>query len=641
MKKVVLFLFLLTYLIPVKSQDLSYGLEVNDLSPHPMQDIAKPDYLEAIIDPSFGTTIRRITNVVDGGAIVPLYNTIQPWNTDESLMLVYDQYNGVHQLLDGITYEFIRNLDDIYPADIEQLFWDFDEADILYYLDNSTKDFVRYTVSTQNQEVLVNFEDITTNCSGFISLGNDVQMMSWDSDVVGFRCNNDRAYYYRISTGELVEFDISDVYWTAPMPGPSGELFYHRSAVYGSSGDFLHSLNVSNGSEHACLGRLPNGNDAYFAISFAEGPDGGCLGDIIAHDLTTGNCFPVISQSEGYNYPQSGTHHSALAYKNTEGGWLAASMVGYDEDGQSLLDQELVIVKAEEGNVKVCRIGHHRSDEQEFNFWGEPHASISPTGTRVLFASDWSGAEDGISVDCYVVELPAYGLNETAPVMVDLRVFLEGAMENATQMRTTLQEEGLLPNEHPYTETPYNHEAEMTLSSIPDGTVDWILVEARTGTPAASGMAMTTIVETHVGLLESDGYIRHPETGGALAFTQLDPTESYHFVVRHRNHLDIISATSLTGATMTYDFTTAPTQAFGTAQLNAFDGNETTWVMYSGDFNHDGSIQVTDFDEWRFSPAELDAYGDTDGTLDGVIQLTDYDIWFPNKAKLGSIEVQF
>ena len=83
-------------------------------------------------------------------------------------------------------------------------------------------------------------------------------------------------------------------------------------------------------------------------------------------------------------------------------------MVGYDEDGQSLLDQELVLARVEKGNVDVYRIGHHRADEKEFDYWGEPHAVISPTGTRVLFGSDWSGEEDGKSVDSYVVELPAF-----------------------------------------------------------------------------------------------------------------------------------------------------------------------------------------------------------------------------------------
>ena len=389
------------------AQDLTQGLTINDLSAKPMQNIAKPAYLEAITDPTFGTTIRRISNAGNGGVIVPMYNTIQPWNADESLMIVYNQSSGTHQLLDGRTYAFIRNLSDIRPADIEQIYWDFDNPAVLYYLDGSTYDFIKYTVATQQKESLVNLNTITNNCSGFFSMGNDVQMISWDSDVFGFRCNNDRAYSYRISTGTLTEFAINSLEYTAPMPAPSGNLFYHSRQVYNANGALQTTLNERK-VEHSCLGKLSNGNDAYFAIAFAEGPDGGCIGDIIAHDLTTGNCFPLISESQGYDYPQSGTHISALAHKNTEGGWVAASMIGYDQDGQSLLDQELVIVKAEQGNVKVCRIGHHRSDEDQFNYWGEPHACISPTGTRVLFGSDWSGSEDGQSVDCYVVELPAY-----------------------------------------------------------------------------------------------------------------------------------------------------------------------------------------------------------------------------------------
>ena len=225
-------------------------------------------------------------------------------------------------------------------------------------------------------------------------MGNDVQMMSWDSNVFSFRCGNETAYTYNVSTGEVTSFIIDELDKVAPAVAPSGKRFLHRSKVYDVAGNQMMDLNKES-SEHSCIGRLPNGKDGFFSIAFAQGPQGGCIGDIIAHDLESGNCFPVISQSQGYDYPQSGTHISALAHKNTEGGWVAASMMGYDKDGQSLLDQELVIAKAEEGNIKVCRIGHHRSDEDDYDYWGEPHAVISPTGTRVLFASDWSGAEDG------------------------------------------------------------------------------------------------------------------------------------------------------------------------------------------------------------------------------------------------------
>ena len=409
MKLKALLAFLL-YACFTYGQDLSEGLQViNDTGDYPQQIKAKPAYLDTIIDPSFGTVIRRITDIGSGNAIVPLHSTIQPWNVDESMMILYDQSNGVHQLLHGQYYYFIRNLDDIQPDDIEELLWDFDEPEILYYLEDMTDDFIRYNVVTQSKEVLVNLDNIVTDCTGAISMGNAIEMMSWDSDVLGFRCNNEGAYSYRISTGELTQFAVDDVYWTAPMPAPSGELFYHRGKVYDTSGNLLHTLNENPG-ENASLGKLPNGDDARFAVTFAEGPDGGCNGNIVAHNLVTGECFEVISMADGYPYSQSGTNISALAHQNTQGGWMAASMVGSAQNGQSLLDQEIVLVRAEADNNTVCRIAHHRSDRDEFDPWGAPRATISPSGTRVLFASDWSGAEDGQSVDCYVVELPTYEL---------------------------------------------------------------------------------------------------------------------------------------------------------------------------------------------------------------------------------------
>jgi len=443
----ILILFILP--IVITAQDLSQGLKINDLEVYPMQDIPKPSYLESYIDPSFGTTIRRITSSGNGGIIAPMYSTIQAWNADESFLIVYDRNNGIHRLLDGRTYQFIRPLNDFQPIDIEQIFWDFNDPDILYYPDIQTDDFVKYNVRSRARSVVANLRELS-NCNGSLEMGNDVQMMSWDSNVFSFRCGNETAYTYNVSTGEVTSFIIDELDKVAPAVAPSGKRFLHRSKIYDTTGNQMMDLNKQS-NEHSCIGRLPNGKDGFFSIAFAQGPQGGCIGDIIAHDLESGNCFPVISQSQGYDYPQSGTHISALAHKNTEGGWVAASMMGYDKDGQSLLDQELVIAKAEEGNIKVCRIGHHRSDEDEYDYWGEPHAVISPTGTRVLFASDWSGAEDGKSIDCYVVELPAYQALTTSirqvPVLDDaVKVFPNPVYQqsklmfsNATNKKYTLR----------------------------------------------------------------------------------------------------------------------------------------------------------------------------------------------------------
>ncbi|NJC28313.1 T9SS type A sorting domain-containing protein [Neolewinella antarctica] len=418
------------------AQNLGEGLLRDDLTLRPLRDVPKPAYLESFTDPSFGTTIRRISDAGPGNLIVPMYSTVQAWNADESRMILLNQTRDRHVLLDGTTYAFVRQLDDVRPADVEQIFWDFDDPDVFYYPEGNTRDFIRYTVSTGAKETIVNLEGIS-NCTGTAEMGNDVQMMSWDSDVFTWRCDGVTAFSYSISTAELTTFAISAVNDVAPAAAPSGNRYYHQTDVYAADGTKTGDLNETGG-EHACLGKLANGNDAYFAISFAEGPRGGCLGDIIAHDLTTGDCFPVISQAQGYDYSQSGTHISALAHKNTQGGWLAASMVGYDRDGQALLDQELVIARVERGNVAVYRIGHHRSDEDQFDYYGEPHAVISPTGTRVLFGSDWSGADDGESVDSYVVELPAYSV----ALPVDLVFFTGRALDKSNELtwRTAAEE---------------------------------------------------------------------------------------------------------------------------------------------------------------------------------------------------------
>lgn len=396
--------------VSISAQDLSQGYIANDLNPKPMQPLDKPEYLVGVLDPSFpNTMITRVSEATPGNYIVPMYSTIQAWNSNETYLILYSNTEG-HKLLNGVDYTFIRNLTDISPADIETILWHFNDPNILFYHEADTNDFIEYNVADQTKNTIVNFSSVS-GCTGEISLGRDIQMMSWDSDVISFRCGTSSAYYYRISTTTLTQFNITTVIEEAPMPFPSGNLFYHSGNVYDANGDFVRALNV-NALEHSCLGKLSNGDDAYFAIGFEEGPNGGCQGTLVAHNATNGNCFPVTSFAD-YGYPQSGTHISSLAHKNSEDGWVAVSMMGYDLDGQDLLDQELFVAKVNETVADVYRVAHHRSDEQEIEYFGEPHVTISPTGTRLLFGSDWSGAEDGISIDSYVAKLNAFTLTTT------------------------------------------------------------------------------------------------------------------------------------------------------------------------------------------------------------------------------------
>lgn len=171
----------------------------------------------------------------------------------------------------------------------------------------------------------------------------------------------------------------------ADEPTRGGERAYHVSYTYDvASGQLERQLNKEDLSEHATLGTLANGHDASFTVAGLD---------------------------NGYPYARAATHLSALAHA-APAKWLAVSSIG-EVDGSD-----------------VYRVGHHRTDEEDFpnavedvyeaDYWAEPHVVISPTATRLLFASDWSEPEDGKSIDSYVVELPAYS---SAALPADLTGF--------------------------------------------------------------------------------------------------------------------------------------------------------------------------------------------------------------------------
>lgn len=374
------------------STDLCAGL-VSDTAPHAMGALAKPAVGQAVKDPAFGTTLRRITEAPAGGVIKPMYSTIPAWNADESRFILYQVDKG-HVLYDGKSYAYIKDLD-IQPADLEQVYWHTSDPDILFYVDG--KDLVRYHVGAGTPEVVHTFSNCTDGPTG----SSDPMFMSWDSDTIGLTCDG-QVFNYRISTnvvGAAIAGDPS----MGSQAAPSGSLFYVGGEVRDFDMKLIRTLDLANPAEHASLGRLANGHDTYNAAVYDPGPNGSPQGVLVSHDLTDGTSRAVIGESAGYPYPPSGIHVSTMAYQAP--GWVFVSVVG-DHTGQSLLDGELVLANTNPGGA-VCRLAHHRSFGKDGpqGYWAEPHVSPSPRGTRALFGSDWGG---GGSVDTYVIELPAY-----------------------------------------------------------------------------------------------------------------------------------------------------------------------------------------------------------------------------------------
>jgi hypothetical protein len=178
-------------------------------------------------------------------------------------------------------------------------------------------------------------------------------------------------------------------------------------------------------------------------------------------------------------------------------------------------------------------------------------------------------------------------------------------------MITTLGKNSLIPNQSPYDADP------ITVSSIPDNVTDWVLVELR---ETADGSA----VSSKSMFLKSDGDIIST-TGDAPKFPDLD-TGDYFVVVRHRNHLAIMSKLAHTfvakgGALETLDFRNSA-DVYGEDGMKELEAG--VWGMHVGDVNNTNHISASDRDAVKTATGF--GYLATDLNLSGHVSTTDRDI---------------
>jgi hypothetical protein len=171
------------------------------------------------------------------------------------------------------------------------------------------------------------------------------------------------------------------------------------------------------------------------------------------------------------------------------------------------------------------------------------------------------------------------------PLLVNIKVFLEGPYNGSGTMTTTLNTQGLIPKYQPFKKAPWNYLGTEARATFPANVVDWVLIELRSDS--------TTIVSRRAGLLLSDGSVVDVDGSGPVKFKGIS-NGNYYVVVRHRNHLAIMtsSAIALSSSSPLYDFTIAQSQAYGTDPLVALPGGG--FGMIAGDGNNSTIITASD-----------------------------------------------
>lgn len=249
---------------------------------------------------------------------------------------------------------------------------------------------------------------------------------------------------------------------------------------------------------------------------------------------------------------------------------------------------------------------------------------------NILAAFDATGLEFGaytadITINSNDPDLPAtiipVTLNVTQDIFVDLKVYLEGPF-TGSEMSTDLQGLADFPLTQPYAGLPWNYPGTESVTNIPPGVVDWVLIEYRDATNAASATAATRIGRQAAFLL-NDGSVL--DIGGASVLQpSISVSQELFVVVYHRNHLAVLSADPLimTGGIYSYDFSTAAEKAYGgsNAHTEIVPG---IWGMAGGDCNADGLVNTTDISDSWYSTAGFAGYLMSDPSMDTQVNNSD------------------
>jgi hypothetical protein len=198
-------------------------------------------------------------------------------------------------------------------------------------------------------------------------------------------------------------------------------------------------------------------------------------------------------------------------------------------------------------------------------------------------------------------------------------------------LRTTLD----MPLTEPYTGLGYTHiggGGESTDQSVfdisgPDAIVDWVFLELRDKTD------FTTIVATRSALLQRDGDVVDIDGVSPVSFALVEAGE-YYLVIKHRNHLGVMSASAIafSGTTTIVDFTSDLNQTFGGIN-GTVDLGTGKFALYSGDFNRNGQVQNTDYNAMVLTLG-TSGYVSGDFDLNGQVQNTDLQLKLvPNIGK--------
>ena len=256
-------------------------------------------------------------------------------------------------------------------------------------------------------------------------------------------------------------------------------------------------------------------------------------------------------------------------------------------------------------------------------------------GTKWVWATFRENNYDNSSTDKGSPGANGYDQILTGGFKLDLKVYLENAFVNADSMSNYFRANSMLPLYQPFNpalpyfgnNTPsWLYSGTDTLSYIPFLTTNWVLVELRDATSAASATSATMLAQYPA--LVSDTGVVVSMNGEKPLNVNIPFSNNMYIVVWSLNHLGMMSANGsapVDGTVVSYDFSTGSAQVYGGA-AGAKELSTGVWGMMSGDVNGDQTVDGSDLSNgWAIDAGLPGIYQGDNLYLDDQIDNRDKD----------------
>lgn len=384
----------------------------------PMDDLPLPPVGKPFVDPSFCTTLRRVSNTSDQGRFeTQEYSQLQAFSRDNVyLLLISSEGYLVRRVSD---FSRVEGLD---TQDWNAARWYPPQPHTLLHFDSNADTTIRvqltnvddlitqtiYTFPAQYDRVIVNASSDELSDEG-----------DWLAGIAA-RSDGERVIFALDITNRALgaQMPISDLYasecepdpeWGGVEPdwvgvSPLGTYLVVQWPRDGTTrcsgletfdpqtGTFIGR--VYDGHQHGDLGVKPDGTEFFMTFELYHPSGNEALGIRSLPGRATVS-EPEYLQTLNW----SGEHISCQGPP----GVCLITTTAWPDDGWSELEGELFL-QYTDGRIE--RLAHHRSSS--CGYWVQPRASLSHDGRYVIFSSDWGQALDCDDLgrgDPYLIDL--------------------------------------------------------------------------------------------------------------------------------------------------------------------------------------------------------------------------------------------